>query len=105
MRWLDGKNDFGWISILLHWIGAAAVLSLLFIGDSIHTPAAADADHALRLHTTLGLGMYFLLWLRVVWRLAHKHPGPLPRQKKFFHAIAKPFHYMLVFAIAAMLIT
>lgn len=104
VRWRDGSNDFGWLSILLHWLSAAAVLSLLFIGDSIHS-AHVDSDSALRTHTTLALTAYILLWLRVIWRVRNKHPGPLPGQRKFFYTIAKPFHYLLVLSLAVMLIT
>jgi cytochrome b561 len=105
VRWLDGWADFGWISILLHWTAAVVVVSLLFIGNSIETSDAADRDHALRLHTTLALAGYLLLWLRVIWRMAKGHPRPLPRQGKVAYAIGKPFHYLLLGAIAAMLLT
>ena len=41
MRVRDGQADYGWVSIGLHWLGAAVVLSMLFVGDSIHAPDAA----------------------------------------------------------------
>jgi cytochrome b561 len=104
-RWLDGTADFGWISILLHWTAAVVLVSLLFIGNSIEASDAADRDHALRLHTTLALAAYLLLWLRVIWRMAKGHPRPLPRQGKIAYAIGKPFHYLLLGAIVVMLLT
>jgi cytochrome b561 len=104
-RWLDGTADFGWISILLHWTAAIVLVSLLFIGNSIEASDAADRDRALRLHTTLALAVYVLLWLRVIWRMAKGHPQPLPRQGKIAYAIGKPFHYLLLGAIAVMLLT
>jgi cytochrome b561 len=105
MRWFDGKTDFGWISIGLHWAGAAVVVSLLFIGNSIQAGDSAARDHALWLHTTVALAAYGLLWLRVIWRMAKGHPGPLPRQRRIDHAIGKPFHYLLIAAVATMLVT
>ena len=105
MRWLDGTADFGWMSILLHWAAAVVVVSLLFIGNSIEASDAADRDHALRLHTTLALAAYLLLWLRVIWRAVKGHPRRLPRQGKVAYAIGKPFHYLLLGAIAVMLLT
>ncbi|MDB5456538.1 MAG: cytochrome b561 family protein [Caulobacter sp.] len=105
MRWLDGKADFGWISIILHWTAAAVVVSLLFIGNSIQAADGVARDHTLRLHTTLALGAYALLWARVIWRVAKRHPRPLPRQNKTFYAIGKPFHYLLLAAIVVMLLT
>lgn len=105
MRWFDGKADFGWISIGLHWLGAAAVLSLLFIGNSIQVTDGPARDDMLRLHTTLGLAAYLLLWARVAWRVAKGHPGPSPRQKRVYHVMGMWLHHLLVAAIVVMLLT
>lgn len=105
MRWADGKSDFGWISIGLHWVGAAAIISLLFVGNSIQSAEGPARDDMLRLHTTMGLAAYILLWARVAWRMAKRHPGPSPRQKRVDHTMGVWFHHLLVGAIVVMLIT
>lgn len=103
--WQDGRRSFGWMSILLHWAGAAAILTLLFVGNSIHAAKGVDNDAALRLHTSIALSAYALLWVRIVWRLVKRHPDRLPRQKRWSYAAGRWFHWLLLAAIAAMLIT
>jgi cytochrome b561 len=104
IRWRDGRSYFGWISIILHWTGAIVVLALLFIGNSIHA-AGLDGDTVLALHTSIALSAMGLLWFRVLWRVMKRHPDRLPTQNKAYYAIGKPFHYILVGAIAMMLTT
>lgn len=103
--WQDGRRSFGWVSILLHWAGAAVILTLLFVGNSIHAAKGVDGDATLRLHTSVALSAYALLWIRIMWRVVKRHPDRLPRQNCWFHAVGKPFHWMLLAAIAAMLVT
>lgn len=105
MRLTDGKADFGWISIGLHWAGAGLVLTLLFVGNSIRTPQGAAQGQMLWLHTTIAGGFYLLLWARVIWRFRVGHPGPLPRQKPFTYGLGKAFHYLLLAALGAMLVS
>jgi cytochrome b561 len=105
MRLKDGRTDFGWISIGLHWTGAILVLALLFIGNSIRSPETAMQSNMLRLHTTLALVFYVLLWARVVWRFRVGHPAPLPKQKPFTYAVGAWFHYVLLMALGAMLVS
>jgi cytochrome b561 len=104
-RWQDGPRSFGWVSILLHWLGAAAIVALLFSGDSIHAAKGLNGDAALRFHTSVALSAYALLWLRVIWRVAKGHPKRLSRQSPRSYAIATPSHWLLVAAIAIMLVT
>jgi cytochrome b561 len=104
LPWKDGPRSFGWVSILLHWLGAAAIITLLFAGNSIHA-SGVNGDAALRFHTSVALSAYSLLWVRVIWRVARRHPGRLPRQSRGSYAIATPAHWILLAAIAAMLVT
>lgn len=103
--WQDERRHFGWMSILLHWTGAMAILTLLFVGNSIHAAKGVDNDAALRLHTSIALSAYALLWVRIVWRVVKLHPDRLPRQKRWSYGAGKWFHWLLLAAIAAMLVT
>jgi cytochrome b561 len=105
IRWQDGPRSFGWVSILLHWVGAGVILTLLFAGNSIHSSKGVNGDAALRFHTTLALSAYALLWMRVIWRVVRRHPRRLPRQSRGSYAIAAPAHWILLAAIALMLVT
>jgi cytochrome b561 len=58
-----------------------------------------------RLHTTIGVTAYALLWGRIVWRFMAGHPGPRPGQHALLFPLAKYFHFLLLVAIGAMLIS
>jgi cytochrome b561 len=101
----DTPSGYGWISIALHWIAAVTVVVMLTVG--LMSQGAPREEHLrlVNLHTTIGVTMYALLWGRIVWRFKVGHPGPLPRQGKFFFAIGKYFHFVMLAAIAVMLVS
>jgi cytochrome b561 len=108
MRTSDTPNGYGWISIALHWATAIVVLTIWFIGSSIHSgpeQSPADSEATLRLHTSIAISAYALLWLRIIWRFVKRHPGPLKQQAGPFYTLGKYIHYLLLLAIAAMLIS
>ena len=105
MRTADTANGYGWISIALHWLTAAIVLTMFVIGSMSQGAAEETSLRLVHLHTTIGVTAYVLLWGRIVWRFMMGHPGPLPRQGALFFAIGKYFHFLLLAAIAAMLIS
>ena len=106
MRTEDTANGYGWVSIALHWLTAIVILTIWFIGSSI-TAQEDMAEHArlLRLHTSIAILAYALLWVRIVWRFVKGHPGPLPGQAGLFYAIGKYTHYAMLAAIAVMLVS
>jgi cytochrome b561 len=101
LRGSDRDGGYGWISIGLHWLTAAAILALLFAGDSIGV-VGADAR---TFHTTLGTCAWLILAARIAWRLLEGHPPRAPEQDRLsFHA-GMAVHYVLLAAIALMLIS
>lgn len=100
----DAADGYGWISIALHWAGAAGVIVLLVAGTAIHS-RGGDFRGRLDLHTSLAVSLYPLLWARVIWRFVKGHPGPLPRQGRFSFAIAKPVHMLMLAAVGVMLVS
>jgi cytochrome b561 len=105
VRWKDTKSGYGWISIALHWLTAAIVIAMWTIGTISQAAAEEDFAGLVRLHTTIGIGAYALLWGRIVWRFAVGHPGPRPGQHALLFPLARYFHLALLAAIGIMLIT
>jgi cytochrome b561 len=105
MRLGDTRTGYGWISIALHWITAVAILTLWFVGSSIENDLLAGSESTLRLHTSIAISVYLILWIRVVWRFKTGHPGAMPQQRGLFHEIGKYTHFAILFAVAAMLIS
>ena len=106
MRTRDTGSGYGWISIALHWLTAAIVVTMLTVGTLSQGAGAGPADpRMVHLHTTIGVTAYALLWGRIAWRFAVGHPGPLPRQGAVLFSIGKYFHFALLVAICAMLVS
>ena len=105
MRTADTRNGYGWISIVLHWLTAAIVLTMLVIGSMSQGAGREESARLVHLHTTIGMTAYVLLWGRIIWRFTVGHPGPLPKQGALFFAIGKYFHFLLLMAIGAMLVS
>ena len=105
MRVRDTRTGYGWISIALHWLTAILILSIWFIGSSIAADTAAGSDATLRLHTSLAVSAYDLLWIRIWWRFKQRHPAGTPSQAGVFHEIGRYTHYTILLAIAVMLIS
>jgi cytochrome b561 len=76
-----------------------------FIGDSIAIAEGANKDQLIRLHTSIAILAYVLLWLRVLWRVLKGHPGPLPKQRGVFYRIGVAVHLIMVAAIAVLLVS
>jgi cytochrome b561 len=101
MQLRDTPRGYGWISIGLHWITALGIFALLFAGSSI---GGEISSPALRLHTTIALCLYAVLWWRIVWRIRQGHPrfdGPT----RISHRLAVFVHYALMGAVAVMLLS
>jgi cytochrome b561 len=105
MRLGDNQNGYGWISIVLHWTTALIILVMWFIGDSISVAEGVNQDELIRLHTSIAILAYALLWLRVLWRIFKGHPGPLPKQRGVFYRIGVGVHLTMVAAIATLLVS
>jgi cytochrome b561 len=104
-RYRDTAYGYGWVSILLHWATAAAIVGIWFVGDSIGAPGTGSRDSMLHRHTTIALLSYAALVLRVAWRVGHGHPQRLPMQGKFSFLMGQWLHYALLFGVVVMLVS
>jgi cytochrome b561 len=105
VRTADTGNGYGWISIALHWLTAVIVVTMFVVGTMSQSADEADYVRLVHLHTTIGIAAYPLLWGRIGWRFAVGHPGRLPKQSAYFFAIGKYFHFVMLLAIAVMLLS
>jgi len=101
----DPAGGYGWVSIVLHWATVAVLLPLWFVGYATSHPGSESVLKLIHTHTTIAVCAYALLWLRVLWRFREGHPAPLPRQRGWSFQLGKAVHYLLLFAIAVMLVS
>jgi cytochrome b561 len=71
-------DRYGMPAIVLHWLQAALVLTLLVIGFiMVDLPKGPDKTWAIALHKSLGQCAFLLLLLRAAWRWRHPPPPSL----------------------------
>jgi cytochrome b561 len=105
VRWRDTRSGYGWVSIALHWLAAALVLTMWTIGTMSQTDVEADAAWYAHLHMSIGASAYALLWGRILWRFTLGHPDPHAGQSAVLFPVAKYFHYLFLIAIGIMLLS
>ncbi len=93
------------VAIILHWLIAAAIIGLLFVGLTMKEKGFYPQDvqfQMFQLHKSFGLSVLVLSVLRLVWRLLHKPPA-LPSDMPAWEVFAaKSTHwafYALMFAL------
>lgn len=105
MQFKDTSNSYGWISILFHWLTASCVLALWFIADSASILETRQQQlEQISLHISIAVSAYLFLWLRIGWRLKQGHPK-IANQGPIDHLLAKLAHYLLLLAMALLLLT
>ena len=93
MRWKNTIDSYGSVSMLLHWVTAAAFIAayvvayyVIWIVDpdtSVKPPLfgiAPDGNRVvpiLNIHWVLGIGIGFLVLPRLLWRMFGSSPRPL----------------------------
>jgi len=101
----DPAAGYGWVSIVLHWATVAVLLPLWFVGYATSHPGSESVLKLIHTHTTIAVCAYALLWLRVLWRFRLGHPAPLRRQRRWSVRLGQAIHYLLLLAIAVMLVS
>jgi cytochrome b561 len=90
---------YTWQAIALHWVIAALVLGMLWLGWSIddiprNTPARG---FYVNLHKSLGVLTFLLVLLRLGWRIGHRPPA-LPAGMVGWQAHAARITHWLLYA-------
>jgi cytochrome b561 len=99
----DTHQGFGIISILFHWLGAIATLLLFGLGFYLTSYGYYSPDFLkiAHFHYALGILLFGLVLVRVLWRLTSKTPVPLSNSlpARFGIKLVKFLLYVLLFVI------
>lgn len=96
MRWRNTPDSFGLVSRLLHWTMAFGVLGMLGLGTTIARMQPSLANLWLfGLHKSLGLTLFSLVMLRMIWHLYSPPPSPLGRSTDLKVHAARTTHWLL----------
>jgi len=95
----DTKQKLTPMTIGLHWIVGLAFLAVLVVGfymEMTETYALYD------LHKSFGALLFFLIMVRVVWRVMNGWPVPLKDDNKMELLVAKVVHWVLIIGTVLM---
>jgi cytochrome b561 len=87
---------YGHVAQVLHWVTAVLVVAAYVYGPGgseqrVYSPAR-DFDR--QLHETLGVCVFAIVVMRVLWRTVDVHPHP-PEGPRWMAVVAKATHYTL----------
>lgn len=76
----DSSNGYGLISIAIHWISALLILFLFGLGIYMVGLSYYDDWYhkGPELHVSLGLMVFLIMLVRIVWRVINPRPVDLP---------------------------
>lgn len=97
MRWKNSSNAYGKVSISLHWLIAVIVLAMFAVGTWMVDLGYYDTWYhkAPALHKSVGVLLFVLMLLRVVWRLTTPQPKPVASHSTLIRFMAKAGHFLI----------
>jgi len=98
----NSSQTYGWIHIALHWTTALSVFGLFALGLWMRTLDYYDTWYyqAPEIHKSVGILLFGLVGVRLIWRWANPHPVPLgsPLENRVAH-LAHVLLYLLLFTL------
>lgn len=107
MQWRNSSARYGFVSILLHWGIALAVFSLFglgfwMVGLDYYDPWRQTAPN---LHKSIGLTLFVLLVLRLLWRFVSPPPPALATYSTLTRRGATFGHALLYLGLFAVMVS
>lgn len=104
--WRDTRTGYGIVSILLHWLGAAAVIAVWIFGKRLaYQPEGPQWDAAENLHAAVATLALIVIVPRIVWRLAFPATPAVESNSPLLNLVAQLVKWGLLAALAVMIIT
>ena len=83
---------------ILHWLMAAMILAMLFVGVGMVASVSERHEWLLRIHKPLGIAILLLAVVRLAVRLRHP-PPPLPADLPMLQKLAAHASHWLLYAL------
>ncbi len=104
MRWRNDTSHYGLVAISLHWLVALTVVGQFGLGLWMRSLGYYDAWYRLGpwWHKGIGVMLFGVVLLRLIWRWSNPRPAYLPNHKPYERLAAGIAHgllYLLLFAL------
>lgn len=107
MQWRNRHDGWGAIAIALHWLTAITVIFMFALG--LYMTGLDYYDPWYRkgpdLHRSIGVLLFVVVVLRLLWRLVGPTPAPLPEHKPWERLLAAAVHIMLYLLLLTLMIS
>ena len=105
MSLVNTRQAYGWIAIVLHWISAAGVTALYFLGERMEEATSrAEKMDAQTTHVSVGLLLISFLAARLIWSFSQPHPESLERNP-WLRRAAIAAHLGLLMMVLALIVS
>ncbi|AWI85547.1 cytochrome [Alloyangia pacifica] len=101
MSLANTKTAYGAVTRSLHWLTALGILIMIPLGWIAHlSPWATEAELATKaqlfsVHKTIGVTLFFLALVRILWALSQPKPAPLHPERRAENFAAETVHWLL----------
>lgn len=104
------KTRYDGVAMIIHWLTAVLMIYMVFFGEDLMKSGeklakagdTANATFEPSIHVTLGVSIFLLTILRIIWRLTHTVPAYPASMKRYEVVGSKSLHglfYLLLIAI------
>lgn len=107
MQWKNSEGRFGMLSISIHWLVALAVYGMFALGLWMVTLGYYDTWYhkAPELHKSIGIVLFAVMVIRVIWRFVSPPPKPLSSYSTAVRHGAITAHVLLYALLFSILIS
>lgn len=107
MQWRNSSNQYGLVSVMLHWLVAVAILSLFALGLWMTGLSYYSEWYrtAPALHKSIGVSLAALMLLRIMWRVVSPPPAALSTHAKTERVLAGLAHLFLYVGVIVVLVS
>ncbi|PVZ71961.1 cytochrome b [Pelagibaculum spongiae] len=103
MNWRNHAAGYGLLSRVLHWLIALFVFWMLYLGLTMHDlPLGLEKLKQINLHKALGVTVFALVLIRLIWKLSNPSVKAPPGQPKWQQRAAEAAHWSLYGFMLAM---
>lgn len=107
MQWRNSSTHYGLASVLMHWLVAAVVIGLFalgywMVGLNYYSSWYRTAPD---IHKSIGVLLFVLMLVRLLWRLAGAHPSALASHGNLTRLMTRTGHALLYIGLFAVMIS
>lgn len=106
-NWRNTEHEYGWISILFHWLVAVAIVGLFALGLWMTGLGYYDPwyNRAPRIHESAGMLLLGVVVFRIVWRVVSLTPRFVPEMPAWERRAALGAHWLMYVLMLVVLVS